>query len=283
MPTPGAAPRGRMAREPQEACRGPTARAAPDARRGHPGAPRRVRRRPRGGPGRPRRWTLTPSRRAPRSTATSGCCWPGPTAINLTAIREPAAVAVGSRRRQPDGRRRPPRARRRPVHRPRVGRRLPGPPARGGAARGPRRCSLEPVAKKAGFLSRRGRGDGPGPTRSRRRAVRAEALAADGRHRGRWPAVTARAVASLADLVELALPAARAGRLPRRLEARRPRPRSWLPRTGRSPPSAAARSRSVHVAVPGLDGPSAGRRHGARPRPGRRTRATRPRASARPW
>ena len=32
------------------------------------------------------------------------------------------------------------------------------------------------------------------------------ALAADSRHRGRWPAVTARAVASLADLVELAFP-----------------------------------------------------------------------------
>ena len=36
--------------------------------------------------------------------------------------------------------------------------------------------------------------------------VRAEALAADARHRGRWPAVTARAVAGLADLVELAVP-----------------------------------------------------------------------------
>ena len=37
-------------------------------------------------------------------------------------------------------------------------------------------------------------------------AVRAEALAADPRHRGRWPAVTARAVAGLAELVELAFP-----------------------------------------------------------------------------
>jgi 16S rRNA (guanine527-N7)-methyltransferase len=37
-------------------------------------------------------------------------------------------------------------------------------------------------------------------------AARAEAVAADPRHRGRWPAVTARAVGSLADLVELALP-----------------------------------------------------------------------------
>jgi 16S rRNA G527 N7-methylase RsmG len=36
--------------------------------------------------------------------------------------------------------------------------------------------------------------------------VRVEALAADARHRGRWPAVTARAVAALAELVELAFP-----------------------------------------------------------------------------
>ena len=37
-------------------------------------------------------------------------------------------------------------------------------------------------------------------------AARAEAVARDPEHRGRWPVVTARAVASLADLVELALP-----------------------------------------------------------------------------
>ena len=37
-------------------------------------------------------------------------------------------------------------------------------------------------------------------------ATRAETLAADPGHRGRWPAVTARAVASLADLVELGFP-----------------------------------------------------------------------------
>ena len=37
-------------------------------------------------------------------------------------------------------------------------------------------------------------------------AVRAETLAADSRHRGRWPAVTARAVAALPELVELAFP-----------------------------------------------------------------------------
>ncbi len=37
-------------------------------------------------------------------------------------------------------------------------------------------------------------------------AIRSEALAADPQHRGRWPAVTARAVAPLAELVELAFP-----------------------------------------------------------------------------
>ena len=37
-------------------------------------------------------------------------------------------------------------------------------------------------------------------------AQRAEALARDPTHRGQWPIVTARAVASLADLVELSLP-----------------------------------------------------------------------------
>jgi 16S rRNA (guanine527-N7)-methyltransferase len=37
-------------------------------------------------------------------------------------------------------------------------------------------------------------------------SVRSEALAADGRHRERWPAVTARAIAPLAELVELAFP-----------------------------------------------------------------------------
>jgi 16S rRNA (guanine527-N7)-methyltransferase len=37
-------------------------------------------------------------------------------------------------------------------------------------------------------------------------AVRAETLAADPTHRGRWPALTARAVADLAGLIELAMP-----------------------------------------------------------------------------
>ena len=64
---------------------------------------------------------------------------------------------------------------------------------------------LEPVAKKAAFLSVVATATGLAGT-VEAAAVRAEALASDGRHRGRWPAVTARAVASLGDLVELAFP-----------------------------------------------------------------------------
>jgi 16S rRNA (guanine527-N7)-methyltransferase len=64
---------------------------------------------------------------------------------------------------------------------------------------------LEPVAKKAAFLATT-----VAATRItgtvEAAAVRAEALALDSRHRGRWAAVTARAVASLAELVELAFP-----------------------------------------------------------------------------
>ena len=64
---------------------------------------------------------------------------------------------------------------------------------------------LEPVAKKAGFLSTVATATGLADT-VEAAPVRAEALAADRRHRGRWPGVTARAVAGLAELVELAFP-----------------------------------------------------------------------------
>lgn len=76
---------------------------------------------------------------------------------------------------------------------------------------------VESVAKKAAFLEAAGRlvsadtvlaagwpaGDGPAIDVF---AGRAEALAADPRHRQRWPAVVARAIAPLAELAELALP-----------------------------------------------------------------------------
>jgi 16S rRNA (guanine527-N7)-methyltransferase len=74
------------------------------------------------------------------------------------------------------------------------------------AALRPERVLLvESIAKKARFLDAAVAAIGLGG-RVRPMGVRAEALARDGGQRGRWPAVTARAVASLAELVELALP-----------------------------------------------------------------------------
>ncbi len=124
-------------------------------------------------------------------------------AINLTAIREPAAIARAHildsltacgelRRRGIDtfldlG----------------SGAGYPGVPL---AATLPaaRAALVEPVGKKAAFL--RTVVTATGLAAVEVLPVRAEALAADAAHRGRWPAVTARAVASLADLVELSFP-----------------------------------------------------------------------------
>lgn len=64
---------------------------------------------------------------------------------------------------------------------------------------------LEPIAKKAAFLSVVAAATGLAGSVDAA-PVRAEALAVDARHRGRWPAVTARAVAALAELVELGFP-----------------------------------------------------------------------------
>jgi 16S rRNA (guanine527-N7)-methyltransferase len=64
---------------------------------------------------------------------------------------------------------------------------------------------LEPVAKKARFLTTVVTATGlTGNVEAA--PVRAEALAGDRRHRGRWPGMTARAVAGLGELVELAFP-----------------------------------------------------------------------------
>lgn len=69
---------------------------------------------------------------------------------------------------------------------------------------------VEPISKKTAFLRTVIEAVGlQGNVEAA--AVRAETLAADPRHRGRWPAVTARAVAGLADLVELAFPLLRSG------------------------------------------------------------------------
>lgn len=67
-----------------------------------------------------------------------------------------------------------------------------------------RAALVEPVAKKARFLE--AVVDATGIEGVDVLTARSEDLAADHAHRGRWPAVTARAVASLADLVELAFP-----------------------------------------------------------------------------
>jgi 16S rRNA (guanine527-N7)-methyltransferase len=126
------------------------------------------------------------------------------TAINLTSIRDPAAVALGHVVDSLTGLA--------VLRERRVERFLdlgsgggyPGLPL-AAALPAARVVLLEPVAKKARFLSVAVAATGLAGT-VEAAPVRAEALAADARHRGRWPAVTARAVANLADLVELAFP-----------------------------------------------------------------------------
>jgi 16S rRNA (guanine527-N7)-methyltransferase len=79
-----------------------------------------------------------------------------------------------------------------------------------GLAQPTRRMLLvESVAKKAAFLSAAAgvvRADWAGGGEIEVFNGRAEALAVDRRHRERWPAVVARAIAPLAELAELALP-----------------------------------------------------------------------------
>jgi 16S rRNA (guanine527-N7)-methyltransferase len=125
-------------------------------------------------------------------------------AINLTGIREPAAVATAHVVDSLSGA---------AVLRERgidrfidlgSGGGYPGLPI-AAALPAARALLLEPVAKKAAFLSVVASATGLAAT-VEAAPVRAEALAADGRHRGRWPGVTVRAVAGLAELVELAFP-----------------------------------------------------------------------------
>jgi 16S rRNA (guanine527-N7)-methyltransferase len=72
------------------------------------------------------------------------------------------------------------------------------------AALGSRTLLVESIAKKARFLETVIGAVGIGGVTVA--ATRAEALAADPGHRERWPAATARAVAALPELVELAFP-----------------------------------------------------------------------------
>ena len=140
-------------------------------------------------------------------------------AINLTAIREPGVVALAH---VVDSLSAVPLLRERAIDRfvdIGSGGGYPGLPL-AAALPAARALLAEPIGKKAGFLGTVIAAVGLGGI-AEAAAVRAEVLASDARHRGRWPAVTARAVARMADLVELGLPAPRAGRHPDRLEARR--------------------------------------------------------------
>ena len=125
-------------------------------------------------------------------------------AINLTAIRDPAAVALAH---VVDSLAGVPVLRARGVERfidLGSGGGYPGLPI-AAALPAARALLLEPIRKKAGFLSTVATATGLEAT-VEAAPVRAEALAADGRHRGRWPAVTVRAVAALGELVELSFP-----------------------------------------------------------------------------
>ena len=125
-------------------------------------------------------------------------------AINLTAIRDPAAVArlhvidsltavPSLRRLDADG-----------LLDLGSGGGFPGIPL---AASLPswRGLLVDSTGKKAAFLDTTVRAIGL-HERVAVAPVRAEALAVDQRHRGRWPVVTARAVGALAELIELAFP-----------------------------------------------------------------------------
>lgn len=128
--------------------------------------------------------------------------WTG--AINLTAIRDPRGVAVAH---VLDSLSAVPLLRSRGVDRfidLGSGGGYPGLPI-AAALPATRALLLEPIRKKTGFLSTAVTAVGLDET-VEAAPVRAEALASDRRHRGRWPAVTARAVASLGELIELAFP-----------------------------------------------------------------------------
>jgi 16S rRNA (guanine527-N7)-methyltransferase len=126
------------------------------------------------------------------------------TAINLTSIREPEAAVVGH---VLDSLAAVPLLRAAGV------RRLVDLGSGGGypglpialALPAERALLVDSIAKKAAFLETATRAVGIAD-RVAVATARAEAVAADRRHRERWPAVTARAVAPLADLVELAFP-----------------------------------------------------------------------------
>jgi 16S rRNA (guanine527-N7)-methyltransferase len=147
--------------------------------------------------------TLDPSaRQAIDDHARLLLAWTG--AINLTSIREPASVALAHVLDSLAGIA--------PLRARGIDRFLdlgsgggyPGIPL-AAALPAARALLIDSVAKKAGFLSVAAEATGlAGIVEAH--PSRAEALAADRRHRERWPAVTARAVGSLAELTELGFP-----------------------------------------------------------------------------
>ena len=125
-------------------------------------------------------------------------------AINLTAIREPAAIAV---RHVADSLTAVGELRRRRVDRfvdLGSGGGFPGLPL-AAALPADRALLIDSIGKKVRFLATVVDAVGLGATVAAE-AARSESLAGDPADRGSWPAVTARAVAPLAELVELALP-----------------------------------------------------------------------------
>ena len=125
-------------------------------------------------------------------------------AINLTAIRDPAEIAIAH---VADSLSAVPLLRARGIDALLdlgSGGGYPGLPL-AAALPGVRATLIDATAKKARFLAVVAEATGLA-SRVSVLAARAEELARVPAHRGRWPAVTARAVASLADLVELAFP-----------------------------------------------------------------------------
>jgi 16S rRNA (guanine527-N7)-methyltransferase len=125
-------------------------------------------------------------------------------AINLTAIRDPAGIAI---RHVADSLTAVPFLEARAIDGLLdlgSGGGFPGMPLAAALPLG-RVALVESIAKKAAFLGVAAAATGLAP-RTSVLASRAEQLAGDARQREAWPAVTARAVAGLADLIELAFP-----------------------------------------------------------------------------
>ena len=125
-------------------------------------------------------------------------------AVNLTAVRDPASIAV---RHIADSLTALEPMRARGIDRfldLGAGGGFPGLPL-AAALPAARAALVDSIAKKVRFLATAVAAIGLAD-RVEALAARSESLAADPGQRGRWPAVTARAVAPVADLAELALP-----------------------------------------------------------------------------